>query len=504
MATTSLWPIRNSGRRAVKAIVRQVVNYAENEQKTVKPSEEQNEKLSNRDPRETVQSVMSYVSDKNEGMKFVTGINCTAERAVEEMLITRQRWPERGNRVLYHGYQSFLPGESNPEQVHRIGVEMARELWGDRFEVVVATHLDRAHLHNHFVIHAVSFIDGHKFIWDEEFPRMQAKSDEICLREGLNIVPPDEDREERPQRKGAFRAQARGCPTVESIVKEDIDSCISQAASMQDWLQLMEAKGYKILNSGKYVRVFPYGHSKCIRIDRRFGESYSLEGIEAQILNRGMEAEPIPKDEKESVQTLYEEFRDDEVKRRTRHAGSGYRGKFYRRDPVIVTTGRLLFPVGIQLVYLRFIVRTGYRKTPKQVARIHYLFREELTRLDRYIEESKFLIHENIQTEDELKERMSEEEIKIRDVSREKRRIQRIILEHPEQAADMRQNLSFLREELRISRKDLNHCKNILSRMEVMRRKEEMLRNLADKPTTAESKGYHREKTEERQYEESL
>ena len=504
MATTSLWPIRNSGKRAVKAIVRQVVNYAENEQKTMKPSEERSERITKQDPRETVQSVMSYVSDKNEGMKYVTGVNCTAERAVEEMLITRKRWPERGNRVLYHGYQSFLPGESNPEQVHRIGVEMARELWGDRFEVVVATHLDRAHLHNHFVIHAVSFIDGRKFIWDEEFPRMQAKSDEICLREGLYIVPPDEDREERPQRKGAYRAQALGCPTVESIVKEDIDSCISQSASMRDWFQLMEEKGYKILNTGKYVRVFPYGHSKCIRIDRRFGEAYTLDGIEEQILNRGMEVEPVPKDEKESVQTLFEEFRNDEVKRRARHGKAGYSGKYYRRDPLIVTTGRLVLPVGIQLVYLRFIVRTGYRRTPKQVARIHYLFREELTRLDRYIEESKFLIHENIQTEEELRERMSEEEIKIRDVGREKRRLNRIILEHPEQAAELRQSLSFLLEELRVSRKDLNHCKNILSRMEVMRRKEEMLRNLADNPVVAETKGYQREKSEEKRFEESL
>ena len=82
-------------------------------------------------------------------------------------MITKRRWPDRGNRVLYHGYQSFLPGEVTPEQAHRIGVRLARELWGDRFEIVVATHLDRAHLHNHLVVNAMSFVDGTKFIWDE-------------------------------------------------------------------------------------------------------------------------------------------------------------------------------------------------------------------------------------------------------------------------------------------------------------------------------------------------
>ena len=115
MATTSLWPIRNTGRNAVKAIIKRVVEYAENEEKTKGPVPAK-EKETSRDPRETLQSVMSYVSDKNEGLKYVTGINCTADRAVEEMMITKARWPDRGNRVLYHGYQSFLPGEVTPEQ----------------------------------------------------------------------------------------------------------------------------------------------------------------------------------------------------------------------------------------------------------------------------------------------------------------------------------------------------------------------------------------------------
>ena len=503
MATTSLWPIRNTGKRAVKMIVRQVVEYAENEEKTKHPSEQQEERITMMNPRETVQSVMSYVSDKNEGMKYVAGINCTAERAVEEMLITRLRWPERGNRILYHGYQSFLPGESNPEQVHRIGVEMAKELWGDRFEVVVATHLDRAHLHNHFVIHAVSFIDGRKFIWDEEFPRMQEKSDEICIREGLNIVPPDVD-QQRSRKRGALYAEAMGVPTIESIVKEDVDACIQCASSLDDWVKLMEEKGYRILNTGKYVRVFPYGHGKCIRIDRRFGEDYSLDRIGERIANRGMETETAPVSDDETVQTIFEEFRKSEIQRRARHSGTGYKGKFYRRDPMIVTTGRIRFPLGIQLKYLRFIVRTGYRKTPKQIARIHYLYREELTRLDRYIAEAKYLIYENIQSENDLLARKEELEARVFDASREKRRILYRIMEHPEEAARLRPDLSYIREEVRVCKKDLEHCRNILERMETMQRKERMVHQIEENPESADVKKWHqKENMEEIKNEES-
>lgn len=66
--------------------------------------------------------------------------------------------------MAYHGYQSFAPGEATPELAHEIGVKLATRLWGDRYQVIVATHLDKEnHLHNHFVVNTVSFVDGIKY-----------------------------------------------------------------------------------------------------------------------------------------------------------------------------------------------------------------------------------------------------------------------------------------------------------------------------------------------------
>ena len=177
MPTTSLWPICASA-KGTKGTIAQVLEYVENEKKTaemIKESETGSiEVISGEDPAIiTVGSVIRYVSDKNAGLRYVTGINCMPESAIKKMVYTRKMFGEKGRRVLWHGYQSFAPGESNPDQVHRMGVELAEKLWGDRFEIVVATHLDRQHLHNHIVINATSFIDGKKFNWDKEYPRMQ-------------------------------------------------------------------------------------------------------------------------------------------------------------------------------------------------------------------------------------------------------------------------------------------------------------------------------------------
>ena len=115
MAVTNLW--------AVKGNLSAVVKYIENPEKTTARDMEQ---------------VMTYISDANktEQMMYVTGINCEPEIAAKQFLQTKQLWNKEGGRVAYHGYQSFRAGELDAETAHKIGVELAERLWGDRFEVV--------------------------------------------------------------------------------------------------------------------------------------------------------------------------------------------------------------------------------------------------------------------------------------------------------------------------------------------------------------------------------
>ena len=107
-----------------------------------------------------------YTADpeKTDTVRFVTTLNCrSAETAFAAMQKTKKKYKKTGGVLGYHFIQSFAPGEVTPEQAHEIGCEFARRLFGEDFEAVIGTHLDKAHPHNHIVVNSVSRTDGHKY-----------------------------------------------------------------------------------------------------------------------------------------------------------------------------------------------------------------------------------------------------------------------------------------------------------------------------------------------------
>lgn len=105
------------------------------------------------------------------------------------MQMVKQQYGKEGGIIAYHGYQSFAPGEVTLEQAHEIGVELARETVGGRFQVVVATPLDREHIHNHFVLNSVSFVDRKKYNdCKATYALMRQTSDQLCRGHGLSMI----------------------------------------------------------------------------------------------------------------------------------------------------------------------------------------------------------------------------------------------------------------------------------------------------------------------------
>ena len=139
MAVTKIWPI--------KGRVDKVIDYARNPEKTRESSYDRQVQL------HTIDGVIEYAAneDKTEKKFFVSTLNCNKRYARDEFLTVKKQFNKEGGIVAFHGYQSFAGHEVTPEQAHEIGVQLARELWGDRFQVVVATHLNTANLHNHFI-----------------------------------------------------------------------------------------------------------------------------------------------------------------------------------------------------------------------------------------------------------------------------------------------------------------------------------------------------------------
>ena len=147
MATTGFWPVKGN--------LKDVIDYAENPDKTT------DQKYLDDDLYRT----LSYTQndEKTDKKMYVSTINCPKYDPYGAMIATKKQFGKMGGNVAYHGYQSFKPGEVTSEEAHKIGMETARKMWGDDYQIVVTTHLNTDSLHNHFVINSVSFKTGRKF-----------------------------------------------------------------------------------------------------------------------------------------------------------------------------------------------------------------------------------------------------------------------------------------------------------------------------------------------------
>ena len=172
MATTSLWKVEKR--------LDKVIKYTTNAEKT-----------ENKEWYKDLHNTIGYAKAdfKTEKQLYVTGVNCTEDNALEDMIFTKERFGKTKGILAYHGFRSFAGGEVSPEQAHEIGVKLAEELWGDKYEVVVSTHLNTNHIHNHLVLNSVSFVDGRKYVNDREhYALMRKTSDDLCREYGLSVI----------------------------------------------------------------------------------------------------------------------------------------------------------------------------------------------------------------------------------------------------------------------------------------------------------------------------
>lgn len=272
MATTSIWKV---GKRLDK-----VIKYTTNPEKT----EDKNYSESwYRDLHNTVEYIKADF--KTEKQFYVTGINCSEDNALEEMKATKKKFGKERGILAYHAFQSFVEGEVTPEQAHKIGIQLAEELWGDRFEVIVSTHLNTKHIHNHFVLNSVSFVDGKKYRDNRStYAIMRRTSDEICRENNLSVI------EEKPCGKlnidySKYYSSYLQRDDYHTLVKADVDFAIKQAYSYNNFEDILIDMGYTItIRAGKISLCKP-PYKRNIRITRAFGEEYSMDNIEERIMS---------------------------------------------------------------------------------------------------------------------------------------------------------------------------------------------------------------------------
>ena len=270
MATTSLWK--------VEARLDKVLKYISNIEKI------KNKNYTN-DLYRSLHNTIEYAKAdfKTEKQFYVTGINCNEKTALQDMILTKKHFGKEKGILAFHGYQSFAEGEVTAEQAHRIGIRLAEELWGDKYEVVVSTHLNTNHLHNHFVINSVSFVDGKKYRNTiENYAMMRKISDELCSEFNLSVV------EEKVCGKIDYTKYYNSYiqkSDYYTTTKEDIDYAIKQAYSYKNFQTILEKMGYSITIRSNKISLCRPPYKRNIRIERSFGEEYSIANINERIMS---------------------------------------------------------------------------------------------------------------------------------------------------------------------------------------------------------------------------
>ena len=284
MAVTSIWPI--------KGRVDKVINYARNPEKT-----HDKEKLSE---LHEIKGVVEYAADemKTEKRAYVTCLNLHSEEtAAQEFMETKRLMHNEGGRSCYHGYQSFKADEVDADTAHSIGVALARELWGDRFQVVIATHCNTGHYHNHFVINSVSDVDGKKFYNSPaDYRWMREVSDRLCREAKISVIEYPADRRAN---YGEWLAEKNGKPTMRSRIREDIDRAILASTTEREFLHMMKEMGYEVITRTPkgsprvhpIVRIVDGGRN--FRLDK-LGEYYELDSLKQRIQNNYRRKAPFP------------------------------------------------------------------------------------------------------------------------------------------------------------------------------------------------------------------
>lgn len=425
MATTGIWKIEKR--------LDNVIRYITNSEKT--------NKIDDNSSYQDMHKFNEYnnLDYNTEEECYISSLNCSSHRAYKDMLLTKKEYKKEDGILGFHAFQSFKEGEITPDKAHLIGLKLAEEMWGDRFEVIVSTHINTNHIHNHFVINSVSFKDGKKYYDNREnYAKLRHLSDSLCQEYGLSVL------EEKKCNSGInyanYYKEYIEKSNYHTIVKQDLDRAISMAYSYKDFENLMIKMGYEVINRyGKLsIRREPY--KKNIRIERSFGNDYSIDEIQKRIENTNAIRVPFIE-----VYNPNKKIRVYEKARKQKSKGLYGLYKYYC-----------------------YILKVYPRHYPKKI--ISPALRVEINKMNEISQQTKLLVSNKIKTYEQLlfyKDNLNNEIEKM--VERRNYlwiKIKRISNENDKQI--IRNEIDNITERLNFKRKEVKLCEQIEKRSEIV------------------------------------
>ena len=438
MAVCEIWDVR--GR------LDHPIDYAENPEKTANP------KYTEADLQAMV-DVMEYATnkDKTEQRYFVTGVNCDPTTARDEMMIAKAQWNDESEIVCYHGFQSFKHGEVTPEQAHEVGVKLAEKMWGDRFQVIVATHLNTDCLHNHFVVNSISFTDGKHYYDNKANLRLlRQRSDELCREYALSVI---ENPSGKKKPYALYQAEKNGMPTRDSVARQAVDEAISKSFTLKDFDRIMAEMGYRVSfdPNRKYWTVIGKGWKRPKRL-YKLGENYTNERIMERITEN-------------SYAVKFSRFTEPQ---RT--------VKVFRVKGSLKGAKKI---GGLRGLYLHYCYKLGILPKNKKpnYARLHYLLKDDLMKMEAITQETRLLCRNRIDTVEQLLSYKGSLETEKTDLLQKRKELySKSRKTGGEEKEAIRSQLSDLSKRLSVIRKEVRLCEGIEARSDILQEKLQVIR----------------------------
>lgn len=271
--------------------------------------------------KKNLEAVINYAmnGEKTENGILVCGVNCLPKTAYSQMMLTKKAFHKEDGRLGYHIIQSFNGNEISAEKCNQIGIELAEQLWGDKYQVLVCTHTNKKNVHNHIVLNSVSFIDGSKYHNSNvEIALLRQINDDICRKYGLSIIKSTKATTVNNISESRIANYNHNSGKME-LIKADIDDAIKQATKYQDFIDILSFKGYYIKKTNGSISVSTPYYNRNIRLARAFGDDYTFDHIRTRIYQSAIYDRYYRKNDNEKVYKvrIYDGIKIDQEKLKT-------------------------------------------------------------------------------------------------------------------------------------------------------------------------------------------
>lgn len=419
-----------------------------------------------------MQNVLEYIQNdpKTGHSVYVTSFNCSRENAYRQMLKTQKMYNSNKRKdsvIAYHVIMSYKPGEVTPEQAFEYGSEFIKRNLAKKYEVVMATHIDKEHIHCHIVFNAVSFIDGKKYRckFKDYYKDIRGLSDDICREHNLSVI-------ENPKQKGLnyaeWKAQNQGKPTIRGQMRIELDEIISHSYTMKEFWRNLDKQGYVLHRTGvKYTSIIPPYGKRPIRLDS-LGKDYTEEAIQQRIISA-----------RYGIRTLSptQNKKTYKVKGSLRNC----KGKKLK---------------GFMALYFHYLYLFGKIRKRQAPQKVSFFMREELTKMERYQKQFHFLYENRIETTNQLADYQAKQENKIDALTQQRKDLYNERNVAGEQSKEeISQKISSINQQLKVCRSDVRICKKIFTDAERIKEKRDQIQVLQTQTVKEEMKHEHKRRS---------